>query len=165
MVIQAPKHERAKEPSKHDLDQGQGKQNFTEQDLEGFKYFDLLLPLLEELHEAGTERDRAGNRELFYDQYGSLILLYFFNPVVTSLRGIQHASGFRKVQRILKVSRSSLGSLSEAARVFDSELLHPIISQLAGRLQPVYGGREAEALKNLTAVDGSLLPALPKMAW
>jgi hypothetical protein len=26
-------------------------------------------------------------------------------------------------------------------------------------------GKEAEALRGLTAVDGSLLPALPKMAW
>jgi len=26
-------------------------------------------------------------------------------------------------------------------------------------------GQEAEALRGLTAVDGSLLPALPKMAW
>lgn len=138
---------------------------FTEQDLGGFKMFDLLQPLLEQLHEAGTKRDRAGNRNLFFDQYASLVLLYFFNPVVTSLRGIQHASGFRKVQRQLNVSRSSLGSLSEASRVFDAELLRPIISSLAARLEPVYQGPQAEALKNLTAVDGSLLPALPKMAW
>jgi len=29
----------------------------------------------------------------------------------------------------------------------------------------VVRGREAEALRGLTAVDGSLLPALPRMAW
>ena len=82
---------------------------FTEQDLAGFKYFDLLQPLLEKLHEAGTERDRAGNRQLFFDQYASLVLLYFFNPVLTSLRGIQQASGLGKVQRELEWPRPLLG--------------------------------------------------------
>src|SRR5688572_2385222 len=138
---------------------------FAEQDLEGFKYFDLLQPLLKKLHDAGTERDRAGNRDLFCDQYASLLLMYFFNPVLTSLRGIQQASGFQKVQRELGVAKTSLGSLSEAARVFDAQLVHPIIRELADQLMPLQKGTEAEALKTLTAVDGSLLPALPKMAW
>jgi hypothetical protein len=113
----------------------------------------------------GTERDRAGNRDLFCDQYASLLLLYFFNPVLTSLRAIQQASGFRKVQRELGVAKTSLGSLSEAARVFDAQLVHPIIRELANELVPLQQGAQAEALKTLTAVDGSLLPALPKMAW
>ena len=138
---------------------------FSEQDLQAFKYFDLLQPLLGELHDAGTERDRAGNRRLFYDQYASMLLLYFFNPVVTSLRGIHQASGFRKVQRELGVAKTSLGSLSEAARVFDADLLKPIIRQLSEQLLPLQTGPEAEALRALTAVDGTLLPALPKMAW
>ena len=138
---------------------------FTEQDLQAFQYFDLLQPLLGQLHEAGTERDRAGNRLLFYDQYASMLLLYFFNPVLTSLRGIQQASGFRKVQRELGVAKTSLGSLSEAARVFDADLLQPVIRQLSEQLLPLQTGADAEALKALTAVDGTLLPALPKMAW
>lgn len=138
---------------------------FTEQDLQAFKYFELLQPLLGELHYAGTKRDRAGNRRLFFDQYASMLLLYFFNPVLTSLRGIQQASGFRKVQRELGVAKTSLGSLSEAARVFDADLLQPIIRQLGEQLLPLQRGAEAEALKSLTAVDGSLLMALPKMAW
>ena len=166
MLIPPPKHERSQKQEMR-LDQRLSEQTpkFTEQDLEGFKMFDLLQPLLQQLHDAGTERDRAGNRRLFFDQYASLVLLYFFNPVVTSLRGIQHASGFRKVQRELNVAKSSLGSLSEAARVFDAQLLKPIIASFAAQLKPLHKGPEAEALKNLTAVDGSLLPALPKMAW
>jgi hypothetical protein len=125
----------------------------------------LLQPLLKQLHDAGTERDRAGNRKLFYDKYASMLLLYFFNPVLTSLRGIQKASGFRKVQRELGVTTTSLGSLSEAARVFDAQLLKSIIRELSDQLVPLQKGAEAQALKQLTAVDGSLLPALPKMAW
>jgi hypothetical protein len=166
MIIPPPKDQREPAQPAELCDEATGQTfKFGEQDLQAFKYFDLLQPLLQQLHDAGTERDRAGNRKLFFDQYASLMLLYFFNPVITSLRGIKHASGFRKVQRELGVSRSSFGSLSEAGSVFDAELLQPIIEQLAGQLQPLHKGREAEALKNLTAVDGSLLPALPKMAW
>ncbi len=134
-------------------------------DLQGFKYFRLLVPLLERLRDVGTRRDRAGNRQLFFDQYVGLLLLYFFNPVLTSLRGIQQASGLDKVQKLLGVRRTSLGSLSEATGVFAAEPLRHILQELAGRAVPLHHGREAEALRGLTAVDGTLLRALPRMAW
>jgi Transposase DDE domain len=137
-----------------------------DKDLQGLKYFKLLCPLLERLHDDATARDRAGNRHLFYDQYACLLLLFFFNPIVQSLRGLQQASTLDKVQRLLGCPRVSRGSLSEASRVFDPELLHALISDLAAQNLPlVVRGKEAEALRGLTAVDGSLLPALPKMAW
>src|SRR5271157_3280552 len=47
-------------------------------DLKGLKYFNLINPLLEHLHECGTQRDRAGNRILHYDQYAALVLLFYF---------------------------------------------------------------------------------------
>lgn len=137
----------------------------TEQDLQGFKYFRLLGPLFAHLHACGTERDRAGNRQLFYDQYATLGLLYFFSPIVTSLRGLQQASTLEKVQQRLGVRQTSLGSLSEAAHVFDASLLHEVIAELGARLRPRVPVAEQEALQHLTAVDGSLLPARPKMAW
>ena len=141
------------------------KSKVTADQLQGFKYFDLLNPLLVELHLVGTERDQANNRELFYDQFASLQLLYFFNPILTSLRGIQQASELGKVQASLGCERASLGSLSEASRVFDPEPLRQIIKALAGKTQRLVVGKEAEAFKDLTAVDGTLLPALPRMAW
>jgi len=136
-----------------------------ENDLHGFKYFDRVLPLLERLHFVGTERDKAGNRELFFDQYASLLLLYFFNPIVSSLRGIQQASTLDKVQKLLGVRRVSLGSLSEATGVFHAEPLREIVQELSERAVPLQHGRDAEALRGLSAVDGSLLPALPRMVW
>lgn len=136
-----------------------------EKDLQGLKYFRLITPLLEPLQDCGAERDRAGNRRLFFDQYVSLLLLYFFNPIVTSLRALQQASLLKKVQKCLGCFRTSLGSFSEASRVFDPTLLRQILGELAAKARPVVTGREAEALRHLTAVDGSLLPALPKMAW
>jgi hypothetical protein len=40
----------------------------TEEALQGFKYFRGLGPLFAHLRTVGTERDRAGNRLLFYDE-------------------------------------------------------------------------------------------------
>jgi Transposase DDE domain len=143
----------------------QRKSELLASDVKGIKYFSILNPLLERLHHDATARDRAGKRQLFFDQYAGLLLLYFFSPIVDSLRGLQQASQLGKVQKILGCTRASLGSLSEAARVFDPQLLSDIIHELGDRAQPTLKGREAEALRGLTAVDGSLLPALPKMAW
>jgi hypothetical protein len=134
-------------------------------DLQGFKYFDLIAPLLARLHDDGTARDKAGNRQLFFDQYTALLLLYFFNPILTSLNGLQQASALDKVRKVLGCSRVSVGSLSEAQSVFDPALLEGLIAELAERVAPVSPPREWAALKDLVAVDGSLLPACARMAW
>lgn len=133
-------------------------------DITGLKYFDKLAPLLERLHDDGCERDRAGNRELHYDEYCLLILLYLFNPVVTSLRGIQQASELEKVQRKLGCPRAALGSLSEAATVFDPERLLEIIAELGAELKPLARDPRLKDIdQTLTLVDGTLLAALPKL--
>ena len=88
------------------------RKDVREKDITGLKYFDKLLPLFEPLHEVGCARDKAGNRELHFDQYCLLILLFLFNPIVTSLRSLQQASELKKVQRKLGCKRASLGSLS-----------------------------------------------------
>jgi hypothetical protein len=140
------------------------KPRIREKDLHGFKHFKLLLPMMERLHDDGCARDRAGNRKLHFDQYTALILLYFFNPIVTSLRGIQQASELKKVQRILGCPRAALGSLSDAARVFDADLLRGVIGELVDRLTPLKGDTSFDEIHGvITLVDGSLLPALPKL--
>lgn len=141
------------------------KDAIEEKDLHGFKHFKLLMPVLERLHEDGCRRDKAGNRVLHYDQYAALILLYFFNPVVTSLRGIQQTSELQKVQRLLGCPRAALGSLSEAARVFDPDLLRGVIGDLVERLPPISKNTAFDEIKGiLTLVDGTLMPALPRLA-
>ena len=87
----------------------------AEGDIRGLKYFRILNPILDRIHADGTGRDRSGNRQLFFDQYASLILLYYFTPVITGLRGIQQATQLEKVQKKLGIKPTSLGSLSEAA--------------------------------------------------
>jgi hypothetical protein len=139
--------------------------SISQSQLQGLKYFSLILPLLEPLRNVATQRDRAGNRQLFCDQYVGLLLIYFFNSIVTSLRGLQQVSSLEKVQELLGIHQVSLGSLSEAAHVFEAGVLHKILAELSLRALPLQTGREADALRNLTAVDGSILPALPRMVW
>ena len=137
-----------------------------ESDLKGFKYFKVLSSLLERLHDTGCERDRAHNRTLHMDQYVSLLLLYMFNPICTSLRALQQASELNKVQKKLGAARASLGSLSEATQVFDSKLLKDIIQELSGRMPNVSRIPGFAASKGvLTAVDGTLIEAVAGMAW
>jgi Transposase DDE domain len=140
--------------------------------VQGFKYVRLVGQLLERLHGAATERDRAGNRQLFYDHYATLLLLYFFTPTVTSLRGLQHLTTLAYIQRRWGVQRTALGSLSEAATVFEAALLQDVISELALRAwtrapkgNPALLRGDAAVLRDLVAIDGSLLPALPRMVW
>ena len=142
------------------------RQDIQEFELQGFKYFKSISGMLEGLHDAGCERDKANNRKLHMDQYMSLIILYMFNPICTSLRAIQQASELKKVQKKLGCPRASLGSLSEATTVFDSSLMQEIIDGLATKLKPVDFNNKLDGITEvLTAVDGTLIPALSKMTW
>ena len=143
---------------------GKRRKKIREPEITGLKYFKKLLPLLERLHDDGCARDKAGNRKLHFDQYCTLILLYLFNPVVTSLRGLQQASELEKVQKKLGCKRSALGSLSEAATVFDPERLKEIIEELGEEIEPLGRDPRLQDVQGLlTIVDGTLLAALPKM--
>jgi hypothetical protein len=133
--------------------------------LAGFRYLERFGHLFAHLRDCGVADDKAKNRDLFYDQYVCLILLYFFSPTLTSLRGLQAATASAKVQKATTCERTSLGSLSEAPAVFDPELLRPILADLARRAGPAVTGKEAEALRGLTAVDGTFFRALPRMVW
>ena len=140
------------------------KAKLTEKDITGLKYFDQIAPLLQRLHDDACDRDTAGNRTLHYDQYCMLMLLYFFNPIVTSLRGLQQASELKNVQTKLGCARASLGSLSEATTVFDAERLKDIISELGQQLQPLAQDKRLQNIDHtITLVDGSLIAALPRI--
>ena len=127
--------------------------------------------LFARLRDAGCERDTAGNRKLLYSHYASLILLSLFNPAMQTLRGLQSASEFRRVQKKLGTGRVSLGSLSESCRVFDPELLVPLIQELLADLpasHPGPGPRRTisdsiphDLARRLVAADGSAPAALP----
>jgi hypothetical protein len=127
-------------------------------ELEGFKYFDMISEFLPRLKDIGTERDKSQNRELFCDQYLALLILYFFNPTLTSLNALQQASELDKVQKLLGVKRISMGSLSEAGSVFDPQ---PLRRRRRGRgvkmqRSPIFGASLAELIwERLALTAGS----------
>jgi hypothetical protein len=142
------------------------RKKIKDSDLKGFKYFKAINRMLEKLHDASCERDTAGNRILHMDQYTMLVLLYMFNPICNSLRSLQQVSELKKVQKFFGVPRASLGSLSEASTVFDSELIKNIILELSKKLKNashIPGLKKSNDI--LTAVDGSVIEASGKMAW
>jgi len=98
------------------MGRGHKREKIKEHQVQGVKHFTALLPLLSQLHGVATERDRAGNRKLHFDQYAALFLLAMFNPIITSLRALQQASGLKKVQRKLGCARASLIALYTGRR-------------------------------------------------
>ncbi len=134
-------------------------------DIEGLEYFEMIAPLLMRLHQDGCKRDKAKQRDLHFDQHCMLVLLYLFNPAITSLIGIQQASELSKVRKKLGCSRTSLGSLSEASRVFDSHRLKEIIAELGKDRRAIRGHFEFGKVDNktITLVDGSLVSAMPNI--
>ena len=148
-------------------EQPTAEKRLTEKNIVGLKYFDQLLPLCQRLHHEGCQRDKAGNRDLHYDQYCLMVLMFLFNPICSSLRALQQASELKNVQKKLGCERAALGSLSEAATIFDPERLVEIIQELSGRLPSHGTTAQDERLKDipgtLTLVDATLITAMPRI--
>jgi len=126
-----------------------------------FRKLRKVARLLSFLHHSGCERDKAGNRELHFDDYVLLILLWMFNPMIDSMRTLLRVASLPQVRQKLGIRRFSLGSFSESCRLFDPAMLMRVVEQLAGELHPV--GRQ-EMFKDLpgvlTLVDGTALRTL-----
>src|SRR5919106_5312125 len=128
----------------------------AEKDVRCLGYLRRVFPLLSRLHEVGCERDRAGNRELHFDDYVKLVLVHVWNPLIESVHDLQLALGLPRVARTLGVKRFSAGSFSESVRLFDPKRLEPIVAELAGELVPAAADvRLAELKDALTPVDGT----------
>ena len=126
-----------------------------------FKRLRRVAGLLSYLHPVGCARDKAHNRELHFDDYVLLVLLWMFNPLIDSLATLQRLSGLAEVQKKLNIKRFSLGSFSESCRVFEPAMLKKVIEQLAGELHPVGRQEMFEKLPHLvTLVDGTVLRTL-----
>ena len=125
-----------------------------------------LLPVLEPLRHSGCQRDRAGNRELHFDQYVTLVLLYLFNPLIDSMRVPREAAAVDRIADQLGVGRFSLGSFSESVRAFEPERLKAVIAQLAGELRPLRADPRVKTHLShvLTVADGTVLDAVAKVA-
>jgi hypothetical protein len=139
-----------------------------ESDLSGLRDLQAMAKLLKPLHDIGTERDKAGNRDLHMDQYCLLVLMWLYNPIIDSFRGLQQASGLKNVQKRLGVGRASLGSLSESVTIFDPAPLAGLAEELSHKLPDRTPENFACVDKKITAVDGSvfrLLAQVAELAW
>ena len=138
--------------------------------LAGLKIFGRIQPLFAHLHDHACRRDKAANRTLHLDQLAGFVMIAMFNPIARSLRALSQISDLDHIRRRFGVEHASLGSLSEAARLFDPEAPHRR-HRRAHRRAPRASRRTPAwpRLRNpLTAVDGTLLKALPGMvesAW
>lgn len=124
-----------------------------------------VLPVLAARPATPSEEDPR--RTLLAEDYFCAYLFAMLNPVMTSLRALCHASHCKKMRQVCSAPISP-ASFSAAQHLFAPEVLDQVVrtlaSQVLGRSQ---GGdaRVRQALQALTAVDGTLLRAVPRMAW
>ncbi len=140
------------------------KEALKEKDIVCLGHLKRVFPLLDALKDVGCERDRAGNRELFFSDYVKLVLLYTWNPLIDSIRGLQEAAALPRVAKTLGIKRFSAGSFSESPRVYEPERLQPIVQELAAGLaaQPL-DRRLGEFKHALTLVDGTVVRGLNRL--
>lgn len=132
-------------------------------DIHAIHLFKPLNGLLEKLH---THCNHF-NRDLHCDQYLLLLLIASFNPTLASLRALIEVSHLAKIRKAVGVAPTSLGSFSEAGRVFDPALLQNIFRQLSAQaIGDSHHSPPPELPANIRAlaVDGSLWTLLPRMA-
>lgn len=137
----------------------------TVEQLGGLKKLRRVAGLLAALHDVGCARDKAVNRELHFDDYVLLVLLYLFNPLIDSLRTLQKVAQLPQLQKRLGIKRFSLGSFSESCRVFEPALLQEVVEQLADGLLPIERNALFRQLPGkLTLVDSTVIRTLCTVA-
>jgi hypothetical protein len=124
-----------------------------------------VLPLLQARPVSVPEED--ARRTLWADDYFCLFLFAILNPVITSTRSLCHVSHCRKMRQVSRAPVSP-ASFSEGQHLFAPEILEQVVRHLARQAQGQGQGGDArvrQALSALTAVDGTVLRAVPRMAW
>jgi hypothetical protein len=142
--------------------------DFTEAQLGNWKllaeFQRRLKPRLNARPKTATELDPR--RGLFPDQYLAMVLFALLNPVIKTTRALCAASQFQRMQAEVCGQTVSLGSFSEMQHLCDPELLAGLLRSLGQEAQPLFGDERVRAqVQDLIANDGTLLPALPRMAW
>lgn len=124
-----------------------------------------IVPLLETAPRSASEQDER--RTVVAEDYFSAYLFAMLNPVISSMRVLCHASHCQKMRQVCSRPLSP-ASFSDAQHVFKPEILDQVVRSLCRQaLGRCPGGdtRTRQALKALTAVDGTLLRAVPRMQW
>lgn len=125
----------------------------------------LILRIEEHLRHL-HDQPAHGNRVFFYDQLVIAHLLAFFNPLLHSLRRIEDVFELPAVRRRFGIHAAPKSTVADCQRLFDPQLLQPILDDLKGRaqLQP-HDVRLDQLTRQLTAVDGSFFAVAARIAW
>jgi hypothetical protein len=108
----------------------------------------------------------AADHQLTASDYLSFQLFALLNPALKSARSLCVASRFKRVQQEVCRQPVKLTSFSEMQHVCDPELLAGLLRDLGQQALPTFGdARLRTQVGELIATDGTLLPALPRMAW
>jgi hypothetical protein len=140
------------------------KESLKDKDILCLGHLKRAFGLLDGLKDVGCKRDKAGNRELFFNDYVKLVLLYTWNPLIGSVHDLQEAAALPRVAKALGIKRFSAGSFSESVRVYEPERLKPIVQELAGQLPAHPVDRRLGEFKHaLTLVDGTVVRGLNRL--
>jgi hypothetical protein len=139
-----------------------------EEDLRHWRLLDhFRKALLPRLAAAAGPAPAPGPRQLTQEACFSLFLFRLFNPALTSMRGLCAATHFKKMREVC-AQPVAPSSFSEAQPLFGPEILAQVVGDLAAQAKDLVQFGDAQvrqAVQALTIVDGTLLRALPRMAW
>jgi hypothetical protein len=106
------------------------------------------------------------NRTLSYEHVVVAHLIAFFNPAMKSLRRIEDLFDVPAVRKRFDVPRVPKSTLADAQRLFDPQLVIPLIGSLQRRLAVhPHDARLDTLTKKLLAVDGTFFAVAPRIAW
>ena len=119
----------------------------------------------DELHWLHEHHDHP-NRTLFFDHVVVAHLIAFFNPAIKSLRKIEDILDLPIVRKRFQLPRVPKSTLADAQRLFDPQLILPLIESLKRRvkLHP-HDARLDGLTQKLLAVDGTFFTVAPRIAW
>ncbi len=118
--------------------------------------------------ELGSVREHCDhpNRTIFYDQMVVAHLLAFFNPAMKSLRTIEDVFRVPKMLQRFSLPKIQKSRLADAQRLFDPELVWPLIESVKKRLELVPHDTRLDALaQELQSVDGTFFAVAPRIVW
>lgn len=143
----------------------------TEQQLAHWKLLERFIRLLDQQGSqiAPNGREKHGLRDVDRRTYFGLFLFGLFNPVVSSMRALCHASKLDRVSDMLDLKGPvAISGFSDAQHVFAPEILEPVLrtllaESLARQTGPFQsGGVSPEAIR---IFDSTVWKVVNRMKW
>jgi hypothetical protein len=130
--------------------------------LVGGRYVDVLQKQLDHLHALPAH----GNRVVGLDHLVIAHVLAFFNPSLRGLRDIEDVFEAPAVRKRMGTPTLCKSTVADAQRLFDPQLLLPLIESLQERAGPsLKDPRLSDITSELLACDGTFFAVAPRIAW